>query len=88
LVTARPLIRQRRNRDHFQAVAYTAYDVDLLRKTIAAKGAVAVIPNPTKQFRSVATHFEKTARNDLTVVTIALTSYGCCKCPPNLGDRA
>ncbi len=81
-----------------QAVmADTAYDSDRLRKIIADKGAVAVIPsNPSralkhpldkhlyaqrhlveccfsklKQFRRVATRFEKTARNYLAVVTLA-----------------
>jgi transposase len=81
-----------------QAVmADTAYDADHLRQAIAAKGAVAVIPNnPSraqkhpldehlyaqrhlveccfsrlKQFRRVATRYEKTARNYLAVVTLA-----------------
>ncbi len=75
----------------------TAYDSDRLRQAIAAKGAIAVIPNnpsraakhpldkhlyaqrnlveccfsKLKQFRRVATRFEKTARNFLAVVTIA-----------------
>ena len=78
-------------------MADTAYDADHLRQAIAAKGAIAVIPNnPSrarkypldkhlyaqrhlveccfsrlKQFRRVATRFEKTARNYLAVVTIA-----------------
>jgi transposase len=78
-------------------MADTAYDADPLRKTIADKGAVAVIPNnpsrakkasvdwhlyaqrhlieccfsKLKQFRRVATRFEKTARNYLSVVTLA-----------------
>jgi transposase len=78
-------------------MADTAYDSDRLRQTIAAKGAVAVIPNnpsraskhpldkhlyaqrhlieccfsKLKQFRRVATRFEKTARNYLAVVTLA-----------------
>lgn len=78
-------------------MADTAYDSDRLRKAIADKGAVAVIPNnpsraqkysldkhlyaqrhlieccfsKLKQFRRVATRFEKTARNYLAVVTIA-----------------
>ena len=78
-------------------MADTAYDADHLRQAIAAKGAVAVIPNnPSraqkhpldahlyaqrhlveccfsrlKQFRRVATRFEKTARNYLAVVTLA-----------------
>ena len=78
-------------------LADTAYDSDSLRKAIAEKGALAVIPNnPSrarkhpldnhlyaqrhlveccfsrlKQFRRVATRFEKTARNYLAVVTIA-----------------
>ena len=75
----------------------TAYDADYLRQAIAAKGAVAVIPNnpsraskhpldkhlyaqrhlieccfaKLKQFRRVATRFEKTAKNYLAVVTLA-----------------
>lgn len=78
-------------------MADAAYDADQLRHTIAAKGAVAVIPNnpsralkhpldahlyaqrhlveccfsKLKQFRRVATRFEKTARNYLAVVTLA-----------------
>ena len=77
-------------------IADTAYDADHLRQAIAAKGAIAVIPNPSralkypldkhlyaqrhlveccfsklKQFRRVATRFEKTARNYRAVVTIA-----------------
>jgi transposase len=78
-------------------VADAAYDADHLRQAIAAKGAVAVIPNnpsrsskhpldkdlyaqrhlieccfsKLKQFRRVATRFEKTARNYLAVVTLA-----------------
>ena len=78
-------------------MADTAYDSDRLRRAIAAKGALAVIPNnpsrsikhpldphlyaqrhlieccfsKLKQFRRVATRFEKTARNYLAVVTIA-----------------
>lgn len=78
-------------------MADAAYDADQLRATIAAKGAVAVIPNnpsralkhpldahlyaqrhlveccfsKLKQFRRVATRFEKTARNYLAVVTLA-----------------
>ena len=73
------------------------YDADHLRQAIAAKGALAVIPNnpsralkhpldkhlyaqrhlveccfsKLKQFRRVATRFEKTARNYLAVVTLA-----------------
>jgi transposase len=80
-------------------MADAAYDADPLRKAIAAKGAVAVIPNnpsrarkyaldrhlyaqrhlieccfsKLKQFRRVATRFEKTARNYLAVVTLAAT---------------
>ncbi len=72
-------------------MADTAYDADHLRQAIAAKGALAVIPNnpsralkyrldkhlyaqrhlveccfsKLKQFRRVATRFEKTARNYL-----------------------
>ena len=78
-------------------MADTAYDADHLRKAIAAKGALAVIPNnpsralkypldkhlyaqrhlveccfsKLKQFRRVATRFEKTARNYRAVVTLA-----------------
>ena len=78
-------------------MADAAYDSDKIRNAIAAKGAVAVIPdNPSraskhtldkhlykqrhlieccfsklKQFRRVATRFEKTACNYLAVVTIA-----------------
>ena len=78
-------------------MADTAYDADHLRQAIAAKGAVAVIPNnpsralkypldkhlyaqrhlveccfsKLKQFRRVATRFEKTARNYRAVVTLA-----------------
>jgi transposase len=78
-------------------MADTAYDSDHLRKIIADKGAVAVIPNnpsraqkypldkhlyaprhlieccfsKLKQFRRVATRFEKTARNYRAVITIA-----------------
>ena len=78
-------------------MADTAYDADHLRAAIAAKGAVAVIPNnpsralkhpldehlyaqrhlveccfsKLKQFRRVATRFEKTARNYHAVVTLA-----------------
>jgi transposase len=80
-------------------MADAAYDADPLRKVIAAKGSVAVIPNnpsrarkypldkhlyaqrhlieccfsKLKQFRRVATRFEKTAGNDLAVVTLAAT---------------
>ncbi len=78
-------------------MADAAYDADLLRKAIADKGAVAVIPNnpsrtrkyildkplyaerhlieccfsKLKQFRRVATRYEKTARNYRAVVTLA-----------------
>ena len=78
-------------------LADAAYDADPLRRAIAEKGAVAVIPNnpsrarkypldkhlyaqrhlieccisKLKQFRRVATRFEKTARNYLAVVTVA-----------------
>ena len=80
-------------------LADAAYDSDLLRQSIADKGAQAVIPNnpsrarkhpldrtlykerhlieccfsKLKQFRRVATRYEKTARNYLAVVTIAAT---------------
>jgi transposase len=78
-------------------MADAAYDADPLRKQIAAKGALAVIPNnpsraikypldkhlyaqrhlieccfsKLKQFRRVATRFEKTSRNYLAIVTLA-----------------
>jgi len=78
-------------------VADTAYDADHLRKAIAAKGALAVIPNnpsrgrkypldkhpraqrhlveccvsKLKQFRRVATRFEKTVGNYQAVATLA-----------------
>ena len=78
-------------------MADAAYDSDRLRAAIAARGAVAVIPNnpsraikhpldahlyaqrhlveccfsKLKQFRRVATRFEKTARNYLAIVTLA-----------------
>jgi transposase len=78
-------------------MADAAYDSDPIRKAVAAKGALAVIPNnpsralkhpldkhlyaqrhlveccfsKLKQFRRVATRFEKTARHYLAVVTIA-----------------
>jgi transposase len=74
-----------------------AYDSDRVRQAIAAKGAMAVIPNnpsrarkypldkhlyaqrhlieccfsKLKQFRRVATRFEKTARNYFAVITLA-----------------
>jgi transposase len=80
-------------------MADAAYDSNRLRRAIALKGAVAVIPNnPSraqkypldkhlyaqrhlieccfsrlKQFRRVATRYEKTARNFLAVVTLAAT---------------
>lgn len=78
-------------------MADAAYDADAPRKSIAAKGALAVIPNnPSralnylldnhlyarrhlveccfprlKQFRRVATRFEKTARSYQAVITLA-----------------
>ena len=78
-------------------MADAAYDSDRLRQAVAAKGAIAVIPNnpsraqkypldkhlyaqrhlieccfsKLKQFRRVATRFEKTARNYRAVVTLA-----------------
>ena len=78
-------------------MADTAYDADHLRQAIAAKRAIAVIPNnpsrapkhpldkdlyaqrylveccfsKLKQFRRVATRFEKTARNYRAVITLA-----------------
>jgi transposase len=83
-------------------MADTAYDADHLRQAIAAKGALAVIPNnpsralkypldkhlyaqrhlveccfsKLKQFRRVATRFEKTARNYQAVVTLAAIILG------------
>ena len=80
-------------------MADAAYDADPLREAIAAKGAVAVIPNnpsrarkypldkdlyaqrhlieccfaKLKQFRRVATRFEKTARHHLAILTLAAT---------------
>ena len=77
-------------------MADAAYDADPPRKAIAAKGAVAAIPNnpsrarscpldkhlyaqrhliecyfsTPKQFRSVATRFEKTTRNYLAAGTL------------------
>ena len=80
-------------------MADAAYDSDRLRKAIADKGAIAVIPNnpsrarkhnvdkhlyaqrhlveccfsKLKQFRRVATRYEKTARNYLAVITISAT---------------
>jgi transposase len=81
-----------------QAVrADTAYDSNQIRRAIADKGALAVIPNnpsraqkhpldthlyaqrhlveccisKLKQFRRVATRFEKTARNYFAVITLA-----------------
>ena len=80
-------------------MADAADDADPLRQAIAAKGAVAVIPNnpsrarnyplgkhldaqrhlieccfsKLKQFRRVATRFEKTARNYLAVVALPAT---------------
>lgn len=81
-------------------MADTAYDSDALRSAVAAKGALAVIPNnpsratkypldkaiyaerhlveccfsKLKQFRRVATRYEKTARNYLAVVALAAIS--------------
>ena len=78
-------------------MADAAYDADPLRRAIADKGALAVIPNnpsrarkypldahlyaqrhlveccfsKLKQFRRVATRFEKTAKNYLAVLTLA-----------------
>ena len=80
-------------------MADAAYDSDRIRKAVADKGALPVIPNnPSragkypldehlyaqrhlieccfsrlKQFRRVATRFEKTAANYLAVVTLAAT---------------
>ena len=90
-------------------MADTAYDANHLREAIAAKGAIAVIPNnpsralkhpldkylyaqrhlveccfsKLKQFRRVATRFEKTARN-YPCRHSTLSSYGCDKCPHGL----
>ncbi len=84
-------------------MADTAYDADLLRQAIDAKGAIAVIPNnpsralkypldkhlyaqrhrvhccfsKLKQFRRVATRFEKTARNYRAVLTLAAIIVDC-----------
>ena len=93
-------------------MADTAYDADHLRQAIAAKGALAVIPNnpsralkypldkhlyaqrhlveccfsKLKQFRRVATRFEKTARNYRAVVTLAaIVLWMREKCPHHLG---
>jgi transposase len=92
-------------------MADTAYDADHLRQAIAAKGAIAVIPNnpsralkypldkhlyaqrhlveccfsKLKQFRRVATRFEKTARNYLAVVTLAAIVLWLRLCPHHLG---
>ena len=91
-------------------MADTAYDADHLRQAIAAKGALAVIPNnpsralkypldkhlyaqrhlveccfsKLKQFRRVATRFEKTARNYRPSSLSQPSSYGCDKCPHHL----
>jgi transposase len=80
-------------------MADTAYDADRLRRAIADKGALAVIPNnpsralkypldkhlyaqrhlveccfsKLKQFRRVATRFEKTAQNYRAVIILAAT---------------
>jgi transposase len=80
-------------------MADTAYDSDRLRKTVADKGAQAVIPNnpsrakkypldkqlyaqrhlieccfsKLKQFRRIATRYEKTARNYRAMVDLAAT---------------
>ena len=81
-------------------MADTAYDADYLRQAIAAKGALAVIPNnpsralkypldkhlyaqrhlveccfsKLKQFRRVATRFEKTSRMILALVLCAVAA--------------
>jgi transposase len=88
-------------------MADTAYDADHLRQAIAAKGALAVIPNnpsralkypldmhlyaqrhlveccfsKLKQFRRVATRFEKTAEITVPSSLSQPSSYGCDKCP-------
>ena len=80
-------------------MADTAYDSDRLRKTIADKGAKAVIPNnpsraqkypldkhlyaqrhlieccfsKLKQFRRIATRYEKTAQNYRAMIALAAT---------------
>jgi transposase len=94
-------------------MADTAYDADSLRPAIAAKGAIAVIPNnpsralkypldkhlyaqrhlveccfsKLKQFRRVATRFERphamTAQSSLSPPS----PYGCGKCPHRLALR-
>ena len=95
-------------------MADTAYDADHLRQAIAAKGALAVIPNnpsralkypldkhlyaqrhlveccfsKLKQFRRVATRFEKTARNYRPWSALPPSSYGCDKCPQDLERQA
>lgn len=97
-------------------MADTAYDADHLRLAIAAKGALAVIPNnpsralkypldkhlyaqrhlveccfsKLKQFRRVATRFEKTARNYRAVVTLAAIIFenGFDNCPHHLEPRS
>ena len=84
-------------------MADTAYDADHLRQVIAAKGALAVIPNnpsralkypldkhlyaqrhlveccfsKLKQFRRVATRFEKTATNFRSMLYIFAVRCWC-----------
>ncbi len=94
-------------------MADTAYDADHLRQAIAAKGALAVIPNnpsralkypldkhlyaqrhlveccfsKLKQFRRVATRFEKTLAITEPSSLSPQSSYGCDKCPHLLADE-
>jgi transposase len=92
-------------------MADTAYDADHLRQAIAAKGALAVIPNnpsralkypldkhlyaqrhlveccfsKLKQFRRVATRFEKKPPEITLPSSLSPPlSYGCDKCPRHL----
>ena len=94
-------------------MADTAYDADHLRQAIAAKGALAVIPNnpsralkypldrhlyaqrhlveccfsKLKQFRRVATRFEKPPEITAPSSLSQPSSYGCDKCPHHLVSR-
>ena len=93
-------------------MADTAYDADHLRQAIAAKGALAVIPNnpsralkypldkhlyaqrhlveccfsKLKQFRRVATRFEKPREIISPSSPSQPSSYGCDKCPQDLAS--
>ncbi len=88
-------------------MADTAYDADHLRRAIAAKGAIAVIPNnpsralkypldkhlyaqrhlveccfsKLKQFRRVATRFERPPEITLPSSLSRQSYYGCDNCP-------